>query len=426
MALFRRKKTEQPEPAEEAPLRLPGAPAEDANGYRAVDAHRDFLLGKVRPLAPFGLRIGDALGLQLCEDVPAPADVPHLTTAAMDGFAFDSAAGRRAGDPDPVHLQIDRRPPTPVVPGSAVWVRAGAEMPEGTDCVVGADVLDEEGRVSISSPVQTWSGCRLAGSDFAAGDVISGRDAVLNPGLIALLASAGVDKVLARPRPRVVVLGTGGGQRPDDEGVPLLDATAQIVAAAARQTGCHVWTVSAAGQGTDELRETLTDQLIRADLVLATSDRMVATEQDPVAGLLPGLGASDFCQVAMTPGAFQGFGLVDPDLVPVLVLPPGPGAALASFQAFARPILSKLAGRSLGTGEITAEAGGPLSGVEDLTTFAPVRITRRQGHPLASRVGYGDPARLVDLARADALAVIPPGGAVAAGGEVTCWSLARS
>lgn len=426
MALFRRKKTEQPVVEEEAPLRLPGAPADDVNGRRALEAHREFLVSTVKPLTPFGLSIGDALGLELCEDVPAPADVPHLTTAAIDGFAFDSAATTRAGNPYPVHLQIDRRPPRPVVQGTAVSVRAGAELPEGTDCVVGPEVLDEEGKVAVDAPVPAWSGCRLAGSDFASGEVISAEGSHLNPGRIALLAAAGIDKVLARPRPRIVVLGTGGGERPDGGSVPALDVTAQIVAAAARNTGSHVWLVEAGDAEPAELRETLTDQLIRADLVLATSDRMVATEPDPVGTLLPELGAADFCQVAMTPGSFQGFGLIGPELVPVMVLPPGPGAALASFHAFARPVLNRLAGGAPRGWEIAAEAGSLVVEASDLTRFVPVRLEERNGRFIASQAGHGDPARLADLARADALAVVPAGLRIDVGGDVTCWSLGRS
>ncbi|AXE39519.1 gephyrin-like molybdotransferase Glp [Acidipropionibacterium virtanenii] len=426
MALFRRKKIEPPTAEEEAPLRLPGAPADDVNGRRGLEVHRDFLVSAVRPLTPFGLSIGDALGLELCEDVPAPTDVPHLTTAAIDGFAFDSATTTRAGNPYPVHLQIDRRPPRPVLQGTAVSVRAGAELPDGTDCVVGPEVLDEDGKVTVTEPVPAWSGCRLAGSDFAGGEVIAPQGSHLNPGRIALLAAAGVDKVFARPRPRVVVLGTGGGEHPDGEDVPQLDATAQIVAAAARNTGSHVWLVDARDSEPDELRETVTDQLIRADLLLSTSDRMVATEPDPVGSLLPELGATDFCQVAMTPGSYQGFGLIGPELVPVMVLPPGPGAALAAFHAFARPVLNKLAGGAPRSWEIAAEAGSLVAEASDLASFVPVRLEERNGRVIASRAGHGDPARLADLAMSDALAVIPTGSRIDVGDDVTCWSLGRS
>ncbi|MDN6022114.1 MAG: hypothetical protein L0I06_08360, partial [Acidipropionibacterium jensenii] len=79
MALFRKKKTDEETPLG-APLALPGAPDDDENGRRSLEDHRDFLLSLVKPLAPFGLSIGDSLGLELCEDVPSPVDVPRTTT----------------------------------------------------------------------------------------------------------------------------------------------------------------------------------------------------------------------------------------------------------------------------------------------------------------------------------------------------------
>lgn len=420
MALFHRKKSDEGM-SDRAPLELPGAPDDDASGRRAMEDHREFLLSLVKPLIPFGLSIGDALGLELCEEVPAPGDVPRVTTAVIDGFALDSAVTTRAGNPYPVSLQVDRRPPSPVVQGTAVGVRPGDELPAGVDCVVPAESLDHEGQVHLTAPVRPWSGCRLAGSDFAAGDTILAGGRVLHPATIALLAGSGVDKVLARPRPRVVVLGTGGGGLGPD-GVPLLDVTAHLVAAAAREAGAHVWRVEVDGSDPRVLREALTDQLIRADLLLVTDDRTASSRPNPVAELLPELGATDFCQVAMEPGAEQGFALVGPDLVPVMVMPSGAGAALVSFHAFAAPLLRKLGGTVVTAGRtVRAEAADILAGPDEPVRFVPVTLRERNGRTVASRAGRGDARQLVDLAEADALAVIPAGQGVDVADVVTCW-----
>ena len=424
MALFRKKKTDEETPLG-APLALPGAPDDDENGRRSLEDHRDFLLSLVKPLAPFGLSIGDSLGLELCEDVPSPVDVPRTTTSVIDGFALDSAVTTRAGNPYPVVLQVDRRPPSPVVQGTAVVVRAGDPLPAGVDCVVPEESLDADGQVSLTAAVHPWSGCRLAGSDFAAGDPIVSRGRILHPATIALLADSGAGKVLARPRPRVVVLGTGGGKSGHD-GVPLLDVTAHLISAATAETGAHVWRVEADVSDTAALREAITDQLIRADLLLITSNRPAAARRDPVADLLPDLGATDFCQVAMDPGATQGFGLVGPDLVPVMVMPPGPGAALVSFHAFAAPLLRKLGGITVTARQtVEAEALDILAGPDTPVRFVPVVLRDRGGRSCAARAGRGDARELVDLSEADAFAVIPAGQGVDVGDTVTCWAVER-
>lgn len=425
MALFRRKKVETDD---EAPVdevtRLPGTPGEDAFGRRPIAAQRDYLVSLVKPLSPFGLSITDAHGLALCENVPAPEDVPHETTAAIDGYALASSSTRFAGRPDEVRVQVDRRPPSPVTEGTAVLVMAGARLPRGTDAVASASHMDADGELVFTQPLTQWSGCRLAGTDFLAGETLLHKGTTIHAGSVALLANAGVDKVLARPRPRVVVIGTGGGQ--PGEGVPTLDTTARTVAAAAHVSGAHVWRVEADGQDLDALRETVTDQLIRADLVLATSDRMVPGDRDPVSVLLPELGATDFCQVAMAPGSLHGFGLVGPDETPLLVLPTGPGAALASFHAFALPMLRAMAGVDAAGDVLHVPTTVPFGPDPELTTFCPVRLVRTDGHLAMEPVGTGDITHVPSLAAADAIAVVEPGlTTVGVGTPVDCWPLSR-
>lgn len=422
MALFRRKKdVEAADPVEERPQGLPGAPADDEHGRRPFEEYRRYLCSLVEPLHPFGLGISDAFGLSLCENVPAPDDVPRETTAAIDGFALDCSATRLAGRPDAVAVQVDRRPPTPVAHGTAVEVMAGARMPAGTDCVVSHDHLDPDGVLQILEPVRQWSGCRLAGSDFSADETLLVEGTTIHAGSVALLAEAGVDKVLARPRPRVVVLGTGGGS-----GARALDTTARVVAAAAHVAGAHVWRVEVDPTDTDDLVETITDQLIRADLLLATSDRMVPGDRDPVAEVLPRLGATDFCQVAMEPGSVHGFGLVGPERTPVLVMPSGPGAALASFHAFALPLLRTLSGVDGEDDEVLVETAVPLHPDEGVNTFLPVQWRTVSGRRVITPAGLGDLSHVPDLADADALAVLRPGRAeIPVGATVTCWPLRR-
>ena len=70
MALFGRKKKVAAPTDEAVPEpTLPEAPEPDGDGRRTVDAHRDYVLGLVQPLPPFGMALLDAWGLALCESV---------------------------------------------------------------------------------------------------------------------------------------------------------------------------------------------------------------------------------------------------------------------------------------------------------------------------------------------------------------------
>ncbi|GAA1388573.1 hypothetical protein GCM10009639_15200 [Kitasatospora putterlickiae] len=93
-------------------------------------------------------------------------------------------------------------------------------------------------------------------------------------------------------------------------------------------------------------------------------------------------------------------------------LPGNPLAAVAGMVTLALPLLRALAGRSAGEPS-PAVAVDPLPGHPVDTRLLPVRRTARGVLPLP----YDGPAMLRGLARADALAVVPPGGA-AAGDEI--------
>ena len=169
----------------------------------------------------------------------------------------------------------------------------------------------------------------------------------LNARAIGLLAGVGRDKVLVRPRPRVVVIATGSELV--EPGLPLAreqmiyDSNSYLLAAAARAAGAQVFRVGLVSDDPDEVRQLINDQLVRADLVLTTGG-VSQGDYDVVKEVMPGLGATDFTQVAMQPGKPQGFGLIGESRVPMLMLPGNPVSAFVSFEAFARPAIRKLMG----------------------------------------------------------------------------------
>jgi molybdopterin molybdotransferase len=91
MPLFGRKKNDEalrhvPEVAV-----LPEPPAPGPDGLRTLAQHRDYVLGCVEELMPFGQHVLDALGLSLCEDVVSGIDLPRFDNSAMDGYAVRAA-----------------------------------------------------------------------------------------------------------------------------------------------------------------------------------------------------------------------------------------------------------------------------------------------------------------------------------------------
>lgn len=356
MALFGRKKN-APAPVveDEAPREtLPEAPAAREDGLRPMAAHRDYVLSLIEPLPAFGMKVLDAVGLPLTEHLEATQDIPTTDSALVEGYAVraDDTADASAASPVVLPLAgtigIGEMATGEVEPGECVRLVAGAPMPAGTDAVVAlADATESDGDVAITAPAQTGAHMRARGGDIADGEVLLRQGERLDARTVGLLAAAGIDRVMARPRPRIVVLATGGELVEPGHALAkdsdTYDANSFLLAASARALGAEVYRVGAYSADPERVKDAISDQLIRADLIISTGG-VSRDDYDLVKSVLPELGLTDFCEVAMSPGSSQGFGLIGPDKIPMIMLPGNPISAYVSFQVFVRPAIRKLMG----------------------------------------------------------------------------------
>jgi molybdopterin molybdotransferase len=227
-------------------------------------------------------------------------------------------------------------------------IMTGAPIPPGADAVIPLEDTDRGvARVAIHRPVRTGECIRRAGDDLAAGEVALGPGAAIGPQQIALLAATGHDRVLVRPRPRVVVISTGSelievGKVPGFGEV--VDANSYMLAAAARDAGADAYRVGIVPDDHALLLDTLDSQLLRADVII-TSGGVSMGAFDVVKEALSQIGTVEFTRVAMQPGMPQGFGHLGGEKTPIFCLPGNPVSALVSFEVFVRPAIRKLLGK---------------------------------------------------------------------------------
>jgi molybdopterin biosynthesis enzyme len=106
--------------------------------------------------------------------------------------------------------------------------------------------------------------------------------------------------------------------------------------------------------------------------------------------------------------------------VPAFGLPGNPVSSRVSFELFARPALRKLAGRTdVATDTVRAVAGSPMPRRSDGKLHLDrVRVWVRDGRFVCERAGAQASNVLSGMAGANALALLPDGEGVPAGGEV--------
>lgn len=424
MAWFGRKK-EAPVDVEEAPApTLPEPPEANEAGFRSMQAHIDYLLELVEPLRPFGMSLLEAWDQVLCEDLESLVDVPVNSTALVEGYAVRVADLTEEDGSRTETMQLfDGEGRLPV--GAIKPIAAGEVLPAGGTAVLPATFVAQEGELGrVFEQVKEGEYVRAAGEHLSAGEVLMREGEVLDERSIGLLASAGIDKVFVRPRPRVVVVGSGEGLVEPGMSVEegqTIDANSYLIAAAARHAGAQVFHVVVGSNDPEELRQAVTDQLIRADLVISTTGGR-REDYEAMAEVLSGVGLVDSAQVAMTPGRTQTFGLIGEDRIPMIMLPGNPVSAYVSFQAFGWPLIRKLAGADPQRKLVRGVASNGMRSMLGQTHLLRGVVSYESGINRVAPVTR--PHALSELAESNALIVLDEDVPnVSAGGTVRFWRL---
>lgn len=398
-----------------------------------VPDHLARVLDTARPLPPLEVRLPDAVGCVLAHDVHSDIDLPARDLAALDGYAVASRDVAGASLTRPVELRVlddvhaGDTDPGSIVELTAVRVASGAPIPRGADAVVGIDDTDRaDAVVSVFTGPGTGKNIRRAAEDVAAGDVALSAGVRIDARHIALLAGIGRDRVSVHPRPRVVVVSVGDeliepGRAATAGGV--FDANGHALATAVQAAGGSTFRVAAVPDEHVALRETLEDQLVRADLVITTGGLSYGA-RDTVKDVLSPLGTVRFDNVLITPGRQYGVGVIEED-TPILCLPGDPVSAQVGFEVFVRPALLTMAGyaeiyRPTVAATLTTAWQSPPGRRE----FVPARLAGSRGNYEVTPTGAT--SSLSALAAANALLVIPPDEHVISPGQtLNCLVLSQ-
>jgi molybdopterin molybdotransferase len=243
-----------------------------------------------------------------------------------------------------------------------------------------------------------------------AGDVVLSIGTRLGPRQIGLLAAIGRDRVLARPKPRVVVLSTGselvepgspagGGQ--------IWDSNSFLITTAAREAGATAFRIGIVPDEPKQLLDAIEDQLIRADLVVTTGGVSVGA-YDVVKEVMSRLGTVEFDRISMQPGMPQGRGVIGPDRTPIFTLPGNPVSAYVSFEVFVRPVIRQLLGaKTIFRPEVRAASLSGFTSPAGKRQFARGALGVEDGRYVVTPLDGQGSHRVRDLAYANSLIVVP-------------------
>jgi molybdopterin molybdotransferase len=401
----------------------------------SLEEARARILPRCPRLQPQVVPRDEALGCVTATAVTATVPVPPFPNSAMDGYAVQAADTART----PVRLAVvgtlsAGADPSPfsVEPGQAVRIMTGAAIPAGADAVVMVErtrVDDGGATVVVEVPARAGDHVRPAGEDLAPGQEVFPPSTVLNPGGVGVLASLGLDEVLVFPRARVGVVSTGdelvegpGELRPGQ----IRDSNRPTLLALLEESGCEPVDLGVVADDEVEIAQALERGLASCHVVI-TSGGVSMGEFDYVKAVLDKLsgGETASMQVAIKPAKPLSFVVVEGR--PVFGLPGNPVSSVVSFELFARPALRQMMGHhQLERLHVDAVADDGLPRRPDgKLHLVRVRASYEADGRFHVRPSGGQGSNLLrSMALANALALVPDGEGVGAGGSVRVMLLA--
>lgn len=357
--------------------------------------------------------MGAAAGRTLAEDVVAARDLPAADVSAMDGWAVRAAdtpgtllaAGESAaGAPRGAALR----------PGEAMAISTGALLPPGADAVARREIVAADGdAVAVGAVVAPGRDVRRAGEVIRAGGVLLPAGHRVRAHEVGAIGAVGLAVVRCARRPRVGVLATGSELVP--LGAPagpaeVHDSSRLGVAAQLAAAGAEVVAEATVGDGLDVTVDALAAMLDAGADVLVTCGGISAGDHDLVRPALTRLGFEEVVRgVRATP--------IRPTVIArrgartALGLPGNPASAAIAAHVLGRPLLGVPDGPWARAPLAEAVAGHPERPLLLRCALAP--------EGLVPRPHQGSHA-VTSLAGADAIAVVPAGGARA--GEAVAWT----
>ena len=344
------------------------------------------ILGAIRPARDTEVvPLEQALTRYLAEPLQARVDHPGFDNSMMDGYALKVADARAHDFVLPVTGESScGDAPKALTPGSAMRIYTGAPLPEGADAVViQEDVEIEAGRVRLPAAVAIGDNIRRRGEDYRMGEALYAPGRRLNPLDLALLGSAGIDRVSVYRRARALVASTG------DELVPpgnvlapgqIYESNRLAISAQLRALGAEVTDGGIVADDAAALRALLA-RSGEYDFVVTSGGASVG-DHDLVKQAFDEIGTIQLWKVRIKPGKPIAFGHIG-SRTHFFVLPGNPVSSLVTYKFFVEPAVTGWHHATLRQWQLSATAETAFRRRPGRTEFLRARLRTENGRLLA-------------------------------------------
>jgi molybdopterin molybdotransferase len=327
----------------------------------------------------------EALTRYLAEPLQARVDHPGFDNSMMDGYALAVADARAHDFALPVvGASTCGDAPKALTPGTAMRIYTGAPLPGGADAVVIQEDVEIVGdRVRLPASIAAGDNIRRRGEDYRKGEALYAPGRRLNPLDLALLGSAGIDRLAVYRRARALVASTGDELVPPGRALApgqIYESNRLAISAQLRALGADVVDGGIVADDVNALRAVLA-RSGEYDFVVTSGGASVG-DHDVVKQAFSEIGTIRLWKVRIKPGKPIAFGHIG-ERTHFFVLPGNPVSSLVTYKFFVEPAVTVWHHAEPRLWQLSAVAESAFRRRPGRTEFLRARLRSDRGRLLA-------------------------------------------
>lgn len=290
------------------------------------------------------VKLSEAYGKCLAEDIYAEENIPDFRRATVDGYAVKASDTQGAGESIPVFLSvvdeisIGKPALREIKNGECAYVPTGGMIPDGADAMVMVEYTElfDKRDAAVYSSVSAGNGVVQIGEDAKKGELLLSRGTVLHSAQTGVLASLGKHTVKVYAPWHITIISTGDelAEVGEEKGrCQVYDINTHALYALAKEQGMTVDKAFSVKDEDEKIEQALKDALLCSDIVVISGGSsqgkkdMTADIIDKIAE--PGVWTHG---LALKPGKPTIVGMDKPSGTLLIGLPGHPVAAIMVFQ----------------------------------------------------------------------------------------------
>ncbi|KIL51898.1 gephyrin-like molybdotransferase Glp [Jeotgalibacillus soli] len=368
------------------------------------------------------IHVNDAYGRTLGEDIIAVHPVPPFDRSPYDGFAIRAEDSAQASRGNPITFNVIETvgagsvATKEVKPYEAVRIMTGAQLPDQCDAVVMLELTTEStedgvSTMTIKRPFQPGDNVSFKGEDTEQGAVLVKKGELINPGVVAVLATFGYEYVYVAKKPLIGVFATGSELLDVHEELQpgkIRNSNAHMIAAQIERAGAEVKYFGKLEDDLERCYQSINEAAAEVDMLITTGGVSVG-DFDYLPAVYEKLGAEVlFNKIAMRPGSVTTVAHWEGKYL--FGLSGNPSACYVGFEVLVRPVVKTLLfSAKPHLPKVEARLSEDFLKPNPFTRFVRSKLNITTEGLKAAPSGFNKSNAVTSLATSDALVVLPGG-----------------